>query len=258
MTSRDRALAIIELLALHASGLPLSEIGDRLGIPRSATHRLLADLRETGYVRQDHEGGVYRLTVKLPALGLAFLGSAGITDLVQPIINHLAEKTGELVLLCVIEGDRLTRVAKAQGARSGLVYHPDEGTEVYLAATSNGHAWLSCLTNDEATELVARQGLIREGSQTGAPKTLREVMAYVERARELGYAMIEGVYVPGTSAIATPVRRPGTTTPIGTLSIAGPSLRMTKEHMEAMAKDLIAAAGQLGAAAIRSPLFKAA
>ena len=43
-SSRDRALLIVELLVPEVRGLPMSDIADRLGIPRTATHRLLADL----------------------------------------------------------------------------------------------------------------------------------------------------------------------------------------------------------------------
>ncbi|HYI84639.1 MAG TPA: helix-turn-helix domain-containing protein, partial [Acetobacteraceae bacterium] len=48
----DRALRILELLAVHAEGLPLHAVADRLGMPRSAAHRMLADLARQGYVRQ--------------------------------------------------------------------------------------------------------------------------------------------------------------------------------------------------------------
>ena len=39
-SSRDRALLIVELLVPEVRGLPMSDIADRLGIPRTATHRL--------------------------------------------------------------------------------------------------------------------------------------------------------------------------------------------------------------------------
>lgn len=257
MSSRDRALAIIELLAHHPRGLPLSEIGDRLAVPRSATHRLLAELRENGYVRQDFEGGVYRLTMKLPALGLAFLGASGISDLVQPILDQFAEATGELVLLCVLEGERLMRVAKAQGARHGIQYSPSEGSEVYLAATANGFALLSCLDDDAAIELVARQGFRREGFGPNQPQTLREMLAFVQDARERGFSLIEEVFELGTSAVAAPIRHITRGDVIGTVSVAGPSLRMKRPQLEAMVPPLLQAATDLAAAASRSPIFAA-
>jgi IclR family acetate operon transcriptional repressor len=63
-SSRDRALSIVELLVHEVRGLPMSEVADRLGIPRTATHRLLGDLKEMGYVKQDEETARYFLTVK--------------------------------------------------------------------------------------------------------------------------------------------------------------------------------------------------
>ncbi|MFC7539888.1 helix-turn-helix domain-containing protein [Siccirubricoccus deserti] len=53
----DRALRLLELLATAPAGLPLHAMADRLAIPRSATHRLLAELVRQGYVRQDRDQG---------------------------------------------------------------------------------------------------------------------------------------------------------------------------------------------------------
>jgi IclR family transcriptional regulator, acetate operon repressor len=73
----DRALRILETLAAQPEGLPLAALADELNLPRSACHRLLADLVRCGYVRQLRELGDYTLTTRLPALGLSFLGAAG-------------------------------------------------------------------------------------------------------------------------------------------------------------------------------------
>jgi len=109
------------------------------------------------------EHGDYALTTKLPALGLSYLGGAGIIDIAQPIIDRLADISGELVRMALVDGDRLTFVGKAQGARSGLRYDPDMGIDVRLSCSAGGHAWLMTLSEERATELVARQGF-------GSPK----------------------------------------------------------------------------------------
>jgi DNA-binding IclR family transcriptional regulator len=51
------------------------------------------------------------------------------------VINRLAQETEELVRLAVVDGERLTLVAKAQGARSGLLYDPDMGIDLRLSPT---------------------------------------------------------------------------------------------------------------------------
>ncbi len=113
----ERALGLLELLASDARGLPLQQLADRLDIPKSAAHRMLAELIRLGYVRQDDDTSRYRLSTRLAALGFRFLASSGVVDLVQPVLDGLARETGELVRLGVIEGDRQTWIAKSQGAR---------------------------------------------------------------------------------------------------------------------------------------------
>ncbi|WP_440984444.1 IclR family transcriptional regulator [Shinella sumterensis] len=258
MQPTDRAVSVIEILARHAFGLPLSEIADQLSIPRSATHRLLADLRDEGYVRQDYDGGAYRLTAKLVAVGYEYLSAANVSSRLQPIIDRLAEQTGELVVLAVVDRGKLLRLIKAQGARGGLLYNPDEGIEVYLPATSNGHAYLSVLEEDEALQLVARQGMNQEGAGRNAPRTIRQLFEYVERARKTGIARIFDVWVDGTSAMAAPVLRPGSQIPLGTISVAGPTIRMTSERMDQFADALKDACKAVAETGFDLPIFEQA
>ncbi len=129
---QTRTLNILELLSKHADGLALASIADQLKIPRSAAHRLLSDLVASGYVRQMREHGDYLLTTKLVSMGLTFLSNSGIIDIAQPLLDHLAEVSGELVRLSVADGERLTWVARAQGARQGLRYDPDMGTDAHV------------------------------------------------------------------------------------------------------------------------------
>ncbi|SMG56038.1 IclR family transcriptional regulator [Paraburkholderia susongensis] len=253
---RDRALAIVELLAHNVHGLPMSEVGDRLGIPRTAAHRLLTDLKETGYVKQDPNSSQYMLTVKLASLGLSYLSATGITDAAQPLLDDLAEASGELVRLAVVEGDDLIWVAKAQGARTGLRYDPDAGLEIYLPATANGMAFLAALDEERALSLVSRQGMERAREMgPGAPQSLRALMAQIEQARERGFAVVFDAYEAGTSAVAAAIRIDENGEPIGTVSIAGPSIRMTPERMEVLGPQVCECAKALALASRSSPMF---
>jgi IclR family transcriptional regulator, acetate operon repressor len=253
---RDRALSIVELLARNVRGLAMSEISDRLDIPRAATHRVLADLKEAGYVKQDPNTLQYMLTVKLASLGLSFLAATGITDAAQPLLDDLAEYSAQLVRLAIVEGNRLIWVAKAQGAKSGLRYDPDAGMEVYLPASASGLAWLAAGSEERALELVSLQGMEQTRNMgPGAPRTLRDLMAQVAETRARGYAMMFDAYTAGTSAIATVVRLEGQKEPIGTVSIAGPSVQMTKEQMQSLAPGLQQCANALSLASASSPMF---
>ena len=151
----DRSLRLLEQLALQAEGLPLHVLADRLQIPRSAAHRLLNELIREGYVRQEREGGPYSLTIRLVSLGLTYLARNGIPDVAQPILDSLARRSGELCRLGITDTTGLTWVAKAQGARDGLRYDPDDGARAMLAPTANGQAWLASMSDEEALALVA-------------------------------------------------------------------------------------------------------
>ena len=93
----DRGLALLERLCGQPEGMPLSALADELDIPRSACHRLLAELQRRGYVRQARSQGDYLLTAKLASLGLGFLSSSGIVDIAEPLLERLAA-TGQPVL----------------------------------------------------------------------------------------------------------------------------------------------------------------
>jgi IclR family acetate operon transcriptional repressor len=251
MSSRLRSLAIIELLARHPAGLSARAVSEQLRIPFAATERLLQDLMQTDYARRGADRLTYALRLKLTALGLAYLGASGVTDLVQPILDDLAKRTGELVRLAIIEGDRLTWVAKAQGMRSGLMYDPDASAEVHLPSTANGQAWLACLSQHDLEGLLSRRGI---GDKL--PSTDREMLyQQLEVCRERGYAFVSEVYQTGTSALAMAIHQSNRPQPIGTVSIAGPTLRMTEDRLAEMASWLAAAATELAGASVSSPLF---
>lgn len=154
----ERTLGVLELLATNAHGMLLFEIADSLHIPRSATHRVLTSLIEHGYVKQEREQGAYQLTAKIASLAFTFLAGSGITDFAQPLLDRLARESGELVRLAMIDGRELVWVAKAQGSPAGLRYDPDMGQVGRLSCSASGHAWLSCLSDDDARALVEKQG----------------------------------------------------------------------------------------------------
>jgi DNA-binding IclR family transcriptional regulator len=251
----ERAFSLVESLTGEPEGLALQTLAERLEIPKSATHRMLAELIRLGYVRQNRDNSRYQLSAKLVAMGFRYLSSSG-ADIIQPILDRLAQDSGELVRLGVIEGSRQTWIAKSQGARSGLRYDPDMGRDAPLFYTASGHAWLASLSDDEALQMVLRQG-IADPAQFGpnAPRSTDELLGYLQRARERGYAWVEQTSAVGTSALAAVVRRPRTDEVIGVLSIAGPSARLAQGRLPELAALLLAAVGELSSASQASELF---
>jgi IclR family transcriptional regulator, acetate operon repressor len=251
----ERTLAILERLAGDVAGVPLGTLADELDMPRSAAHRLLSDLSAHGYVRQTRDRGHYVLTTKLVSIGLNYLKQSGVVDLTQPILDRLAEASGELVRLGVVDVDHITWVSLSQGATSGLRYDPDHGIDVKLSCTSSGYAWLSTLPEDDAIALLSRQGLAKPAEYgPNAPTSIAAVMKHVRQARKDGIAFSMETYARGLSAMSTPVMAQGNGA-VGVLAMSGPSVRLTDDKMRQWAPELIAAAADVARASAASPLF---
>ena len=251
----ERSLAILELLALQPEGVSLTAIAQALDLPGSACHRLLAELARLGYVRQLRDQGDYTLTTKLAAIGLSFLSKSGIVDIAQPLLNRLADVSGELVRLAIIDGERLTFVAKAQGAKSGLRYDPDMGTDVCLSCSAGGHAWLMTLSDDQAIQIVSRQGFgAPKDYGPNAPTTVKALAKVLHEDRRRGFSMIIESFAPGMTAMAAPVRRGGGPAS-GVITIAGPLVRLTAARMIELGPELLIAADELAMSSAASPLF---
>ncbi|UWU19321.1 IclR family transcriptional regulator (plasmid) [Rhizobium sullae] len=256
----EKSLAIVELLADHPTGLPVSAIAAHTEQPASGVHRTLQELARLGYVRQLQTQGDYVLTIRMPAMGLGFLGRAGVTDVAQPILDALAAFSGELIRLSVVDSGKLIWVAVAQGATRGLRYDPgqEQGVVVHLASSSGGKAWLSTMSDEDALARVSEQGLIRKADSAGpnAPRSLKLLLDQLAEARTLGYAVAVDSYLAGMAAMAVPVRYRLSGPVVGCLSIAGPAVRMTAARMAELAPHLKAAATELGEAASGSKYFQ--
>ena len=243
----ERCLDIIELLADGAGSLPLGEVAERLALPKSGAHRLLATLVGLGWAEQDPDTGFYRLTMRLAILGQRFYVATGIPDICQPLLDRLAAQSREFARLAVVDGHSLTWVAHAQGATSGLLYQPAQLTEtVPLYATATGKAWLSTLPAERAIQYALPNGFAEAGrfgpNVVGSVDALlRELDATVRR----GYGVAVNEAEPGVTALAAAILPEGGGPALGTVSVAGPSARITAARLRELAPLVVECAAQM-------------
>ncbi len=253
-----RSFDIVEVLAAHPGGRTLSELATELGIPMSATHRLLADLIDVGCVRREPRHGDFVLTMKLASLGLRFLSAGGIVDVAQPQLDRLAAACAELVRLTVVDGDDLHFVAKAQGATHGLRYDPDMGQTVTLSCSAAGFAWLSTMDDETALRMVARQGFgDPDDFGSKAPTTVKGLLAHLKATRKRGYSVTVDIFAPSMSSMAAPVRDQHGDV-VGVLIIAGPMTRLTEPRMLELGPTLVKVADEIGFSSGVSAMFRTA
>jgi DNA-binding IclR family transcriptional regulator len=244
----ERCLSIIELLADGAREMPLGEIAERLDLPKSGAHRLLATLVELGWAEQDDETSFYRLTMRLAVLGQRFYTASGLPDICQPVLDRFARECGEFARLAVVDGSALVWIAHAQGATGGLLYQPAETTgTVPLFATASGKAWLATLESNDAVQLVAKHGGFGQADRYG-PNVIRSIEMLLKELRATarrGYGLAINEAEPGVTAIAAAVRSGADGAAVGTVSIAGPSARMSDSRVRELAPLVVRCANEL-------------
>ncbi|MGQ3281513.1 IclR family transcriptional regulator [Bosea sp. (in: a-proteobacteria)] len=244
----ERALKVLESLSGEPDGVDLSILASRLDLPVSATHRLLATLVERGFVSQDAATGAYGLSLKLAQLAFRDLDLRGLPDVGQIALDALARRTREYCRLAVVEDEDLVWIARAQGATAGLRYDPPMGAGIVLHATATGKAWLASLPEAEALRIVCSRGFA--ASERAGPNVIMDVdmlRKHLLETRRRGWALAVEEGEIGTVAMAVVFRAgPAADAPVaGTLSVAGPSSRMSEPRREEMALALQEAAREM-------------
>ena len=130
-------------------------------------------------------------------------------DIAQPLIERLAEASGELARLSVVDGDRLPGSPRPKATARAFATTPTWAWTRGSPAPSSGHAWLhDADATSEAVELVSRQGFgPPKDYGPKAPTTVKALLGFLHAARVRGYAMIDEVFAPGMTAVAAPVQR---------------------------------------------------
>jgi IclR family acetate operon transcriptional repressor len=231
----ERALETIELLSGAADGLSLAEISRELIVNKAIASRLLETLEHAGYVWRDDAAQRYHLTYRISNLGLRQLQQSGLLGQCTSLLEDLAERTGELVRLSVVErGEKVTWVYAVVGTRRTLRIDPNFNFEVSLHSHATGKAWLMTLPPGRATELVERDGMASLTPHTNVDvKALRKEL---DAANRRGFALTYEENEIGVGAVAAPIMAPrlaGGTECVGVVSVAAPTNRMTRTAIEA-------------------------
>ncbi len=246
----SRCLSMLEVLASERAPIEVHKLAARLDIAPSAAHRLLTTLVEHGWVVQDPASQNYALSLRMSTLAFRNLDGRNVPDVVQSALSNLAKATQEYCRLAILEGEDLVWVARAQGAVSGLRYDPDMGQEIVLHATANGKAWLATLPEEQALSIVYSRGFTANRALgPNSARTVDELRARLAETREQGFGASVEEAEAGTSALAVTFRSgPDEAAPVaGTISIAGPTIRIHPDRWPTLVAALQAASQEISA-----------
>jgi len=244
--SLTRLLGLFDVLSLTQNGMSLAELSATLASPKSSLLNLLRPLVAEGYLI--HADGSYRIGPSIIRLSASVMSAWNFPKMIRPFMEELVERTGETVLLGV-----LNREAKAV-AFVELVNSPHPvrlqvpvGTVRPLYASPTG--WLLLAYADKGFRdpyMASVQFKLKMPAGIARASIMREMA----KIRTEGVCSSIDTPIAGVGSVIAPVFD-GNGECIASLTVAGPADRFRKDMdvLRATVKEVAArASGIVGAA----------
>lgn len=237
-----RALAVLRALATgQEHGLRLIDVVSDTGLSRPTVHRILQVLAQEGAVEQNADTRRYLIGRELTLLGLARPARSSLQSFSEPHLHQLSQVLGDTVFLTIRNNADSICIQRHIGSFPVKVLSIEVGARRPLGVGVSGLVLLAALSNAEAQE-VMRQNERRLRALKIKPSQLLERAA---QTAQLGYAYAPIGVVPGTRALAVPVRTRGGAAVAG-LAVATITERLPDERIDVLIRHMRQCASQIG------------
>lgn len=199
----DRALNVLELLAVQKNGMGVTEIGQQVGLHKSTVHRLLGALASRGYVEKDAETGMYKIGLKVVEIASLHLNSIELKTEASPYLHTLAAISTQPVHLATLMDGEVVYIEKVDTVTSIRMYS-HIGRRVPAHCSGVGRALYLDYSDAELMEIFKNYDFTAY-----TPNTATNLGKFIQRmgqARKLGYVIDDEEHEPGIRCIAAPIR----------------------------------------------------
>ena len=197
----SRGLALLAYFGAGHAELGIQEAADHLSISRGAARRFLITLADLGYLTR--QGRSFRINANVLDLGYRYFASMDLPDIAQPILDELAERTGEFCGLYILNGSDIVVIGSGAGGQS-MTFRPHRGTTYPAYATAAGRVIMAEMADAQLDALLATVKL-----ESLTPYTVRTVPALrkaIMQVREDGYCVVANELAYGMAGVALPIR----------------------------------------------------
>jgi IclR family transcriptional regulator, KDG regulon repressor len=214
--SVGRALAILDTFDTQHQSWTLQEIGERIGMSKATTFRLVNTLERSGFLMR-LEDQRYCLSLKILRLAGLVKSTLGIREAARPTMAEVCKKTGETITLNIRSG--IERICvDVIDTPSPLMTIVRPGEHVSLLHGATARLLLAYVSEVEIDDIIARA--------PGSEKVdIAELKAALADIRRQGFACTSGQRIPGVTAISVPIFDINDQVHYS-LAITGPSFRM--------------------------------
>jgi IclR family acetate operon transcriptional repressor len=225
--SLTRGLSILEALAKSEGGLTLTDVAQRAQLPASTTHRLLSTLEKMGYVYQAGDLALWYVGLQAFAVGTTFLANRDFVAQSHAYMHRLMEQAGETANLAILDGTEAVFVAQVQ-CHEMMRTLVKLGSRVPLHASGVGKALFAALSDEQIDAILKVKGLPRITENTiVATETMWAALRVI---RQRGYSFDDEEHARSTRCVGAAVYDEHAE-PLGAISIAGPSSRLSDERV---------------------------
>jgi DNA-binding IclR family transcriptional regulator len=239
--SIERAFAVMAALTEGPAGV--TDVAERVRLPKSTVARMLASLETEGAVEQIPGETRYRLGSRILVLASGLRDRRGLVAIAHPTLTALAGEIGEASGLSVADGRAVHYVDQVDSPNPVQV-RDWTGSRIAMHAVSSGQVFLAYL----APPAVAR--FLAEPLERFTPRTLTDAGALLERLREVrrdGQAWVRDEFADGITSVAAPVAGAGGEV-VAAVHVHGPSYRFPAPGSDAAVAGAVrAAAARIGA-----------
>lgn len=216
----------------------ITELSQRVMMPKSTVYRFLQTMKSLGYVAQEGESEKYSLTLKLFELGAKALQNVDLIRSADIQMRELSNETRETIHLGALDEDSIVYIHKIDSMYN-LRMHSRIGRRNPLHSTAIGKVLLAWRDRSEVEEILSHIEFTRSTKYT--LDSAAALLPVLDTVREQGFGEDIEEQEEGLRCIAVPVfDRFGVV--IAGLSISFPTLRFSEEHKGDYVKSLHCAA----------------
>ncbi len=202
MGTVTKALELLDLFSRSRPLIGLSDLARLAGLNKATCYRLVSALCDFGLVEQIGTAREYRLGPTV--LRLAALREAQVPtrEAAMPVLQALAQQTGETAHLSLVMGEALRTLAYAYSAAHVTKVTMEDAACLPWHATSSGLAVLAFQPEAFRDAVLARPIARLTGQTETDPVAL---CARIDEVRRLGYAESRGTFQLEVHSMAVPL-----------------------------------------------------
>lgn len=229
--SIDRAVAILECFSENKSELKLSEIVNKLDLNKSTVHGLLNTLKHHGFIDQDQETQKYRLGLRFLIFSDLVISSIDVGNIASQVIERVCEEIEETVHIAMLDGLDVVYIGKMECNKS-IKTSTKIGAKFPAYYTADGKIILCYMDKEKLNELLPDK---IKSLTTSTITDKQKILKKLEEIKDKGFAVDNEEVMQGLSCVAAPIIN-HTGAVKYSLSVTGPTVRMTEDKIKEYAK----------------------